>query len=66
MKAKIRNLMDKHRIPESIMTLYGLEIERVAEDYANQEAIEFADRCIYKGIGRPLVRSEYQVFVNEK
>ena len=29
--------MEKHNLPESIMTLYGLEIERIAEDYAQQQ-----------------------------
>ena len=33
MNEEIRTLMKKHRVPESIMTIYGLEIERIAKDY---------------------------------
>lgn len=33
----IRALMTKHKLPASIMTLYGLEIERIAEDYAQEQ-----------------------------
>lgn len=36
MNDTIRNLMDKYLIPKSIQSIYGLEIERIAEDYARQ------------------------------
>ena len=34
MNKKIRKLMEKHNLPESIMTLYGLEIERITIEYS--------------------------------
>lgn len=37
MNKEIRKLMIKHKLPESIMTLYGLEIERIVEDYNQQQ-----------------------------
>ena len=37
MNKEVRKLMEKHNVPQSIMTLYGLEIERIAEDYAQQQ-----------------------------
>ena len=37
MNKGIRKLMEKHNLPQSAMTLYGLEIERIAEDYARSK-----------------------------
>jgi hypothetical protein len=36
MNAKIRKLMEKHKLPKSTQTIYGLEIERIAEEYAKE------------------------------
>ena len=42
MNKEVRKLMEKHNVPQSIMTLYGLEIERIAEEYAQQQVKLFA------------------------
>lgn len=36
MNQDIRNLMDKHKLPFATKTIYGLEIERIAEEYAEK------------------------------
>ena len=39
MNKEIRKLMIKNNIPESIMTLYGLEIERITEEYHSKQLL---------------------------
>ena len=37
MNKEVRKLMKNHNLPKSTMTIYGLEIERIAEDYAKHQ-----------------------------
>ena len=37
MNKEVRKLMEKHNVPQSTITLYGLEIERIDEEYAQQQ-----------------------------
>lgn len=34
MNTQIKELMEKHKIPEATRIMYGLEIERVAQEYS--------------------------------
>lgn len=36
MSKKIKELMGKHKLPEGTQIMYGLEIERVAEEYSKE------------------------------
>lgn len=34
MNTKVKELMEKHKLPDGTRIMYGLEIERVAEEYS--------------------------------
>lgn len=36
MNKKIKDLMEKHNLPKGTRIMYGLEIQRIAKDYAEQ------------------------------
>ena len=61
MDIEIRELMKKHNLPQSIKTLYGLEIERIAKDYAemqvkNSSMPDISNSEDFKGASLPLIK----------
>ena len=57
MNKEIRKLMKKHNLSESTMTIHGLEIERIAEDYLQQKIMTNVRIRVHGG---KLVESKFE------
>jgi len=60
MNKEVRKLMAKHGLPESTMTICGLEIERIAEEYAQNQvklsSIPVSNSADFREAANPMLK----------